>query len=271
MNIIKETINKQSVIINSVRFYAFKSDLKIKWVRPVKVPSFKPEKSGDVEIYPKSDKSRFLLEFQNSKELETADELVKRMFTVDFAPRKQGSRLYWNQLKEQVKRHKYDVGSIEVKIARWTGLIRAWQEVVERDPRNKILKAKLLELIDKRKKHLKYLRRWDYKRFEWLLENLNIVYKPPPNEFRWVARKESLVKLTDKYCENLREEKLKSYKTQLENEQPGFLEEKLRMLKFIRDEEKDCGVEVTVSDEEIEEVEKKLKELLAKKQVVEVE
>lgn len=36
------------------------------------------------------------------------------------------------------------------------------------------------ELIDRRKKLLKYLRQYDYKKFEWLLEKLNIVYKAHP-------------------------------------------------------------------------------------------
>lgn len=79
---------------------------------------------------------------------------------------------------------------------------------MERFPYDKRLKVKLKQLIEKRKKHLKYLRKWDYKKFEWILEQLNIVYKPPPTESRWVTRKESLVKLTNKYCDNIRQEKL---------------------------------------------------------------
>ena len=61
-----------------------------------------------------------------------------------------------------------------------TAGIRNIQQVMEDFPRNKTAKVNLKELIDRRKKFLKYLRRWDYKRFEWLLEKLNLVYKPPP-------------------------------------------------------------------------------------------
>lgn len=53
------------------RTYAFKSDLKIKWVRPEKILSIKPEKSGDKSPFPEIDKNHYMLEFQNSKELET--------------------------------------------------------------------------------------------------------------------------------------------------------------------------------------------------------
>jgi len=170
---------------------------------------------------------------------------------------------------DKVRRHEYDSGSIEVKLARWTGYIRAWQEVMERFPNDKRLKVNLKELIENRRKHLKYLRKWDYRKFEWLLDQLNIVYKPPPAESRWVTRKESLIKLTDKYCENLRQEKLSVLRLVFENEQPAFLEEKIRSLEFIRNEQKECSVQVTVKQEEIDQIKKQLEELKLKRTVSE--
>ncbi|KAJ8976150.1 hypothetical protein NQ317_018089 [Molorchus minor] len=148
------------------------------------------------------------------------------------------------------------------------GIIRAMQETLERFPRNKRLKVDLKELIDRRKKFLKRLRRWDYKKFEWVLENLDIVYKPPPNKFHWVTRKESLQKLTNKYANDLKQQRLDAYRLLLESEQPVFLEEKIRSLNFIRDEQKGCGVEVTVLEEEIEAIKRQLKKL--KTQVTEL-
>jgi hypothetical protein len=53
------------------RSYAFKSDLKIKWVRPPKIPSIKPEKSGDLSPLPTVDKNQYPIEFQKSEELKT--------------------------------------------------------------------------------------------------------------------------------------------------------------------------------------------------------
>lgn len=53
-----------------IRNYAFKSDLKIKWVRPEKILSIKPEKSGDLSAFPGIDESEYMLEFKNSKELQ---------------------------------------------------------------------------------------------------------------------------------------------------------------------------------------------------------
>ncbi|RZB39093.1 Ribosomal S15 domain containing protein [Asbolus verrucosus] len=250
------------------RTYAFKSDLKIKWVRPEKIPCYKPEKSGDLEGMVDIDKSKPQLMFRESQELATADETVKKLFSLEFAPRNKSTQVYFSEIAEKVKRHPYDVGSVELQIAKWTGIIRAFQELMERFPRDKRLKVKLKELIDKRKKHLKYLRRWDYKRFEWLIEVLNLVYKPPPNKFHWITRKESLQKLTDKYCEGIREERLEAYKKMLQTEQPAFLQEKIQSLQFIQKEQQNCGVEVTVTDEEIEEVKKQLKKIEERKSEV---
>jgi small subunit ribosomal protein S15 len=65
-------------------------------------------------------------------------------------------------------------------VAQMTADIRNLQQIMEEYPRDKRCKVQLKELIDVRKKWLKYLRCWDYKRFEWLLEKLDLVYKPPP-------------------------------------------------------------------------------------------
>lgn len=137
------------------------------------------------------------------------------------------------------------------------------QEHTDKLFRKKYKKSKIFlhELIDKRKKHLKYLRRWDYKRFEWLLDQLDLIYKPPPEKFHWITRKESLQKLTDQYCDKIKEERLTEYRLQLEHEKPAFLEEKIRCLQFIREEEQKCGVVPSVTEEQIDDVKKQLEEL----------
>ncbi|XP_044751053.1 28S ribosomal protein S15, mitochondrial [Coccinella septempunctata] len=255
-------LSQNNPVSNSqIRNYAFKSNLKIKWVRPAKIPCFVPEKSGDLEGLPQIDKTQIRDEFKHCHELETANELVKKLFTYEFAPRRSTVAHVIKSTADRVRRHKNDNGSHEVTIAKWTGVIRAWQETMERFPRNTRLKVHLKELIDRRKKYLKYLRRWDYKRFEWVLDNLNLKYKPMPLDVHWVTRKDSLRKLTDKYCEDLKKEKLDKLKLQLEAEQPAFLEEKIRCLEFIRDEEKACGIETTINQVEIDDVKLKLEVL----------
>lgn len=53
------------------RGYAFKSDLKIKWVRPERILCIKPQKSGDLSAFPNIDKQNYVHEFKDCKELET--------------------------------------------------------------------------------------------------------------------------------------------------------------------------------------------------------
>lgn len=245
-----------------VRNYAFKSDLKIKWVRPEKIPNFQPAKSGDLDPKDKIDEKLLQPEFQHSKELADANETVKKLFALEFAPNNKTTQLYYSNLISKVQRHPLDDASEEVKIARWTGRIRALQECLERFPRNKRMKVCCTELVDRRKKKLKELRTVDYKRFEWLLEQLNLVYKPTPLDLHKVTRKDSLRKLTQKYCDNIRDEKLKEYKLQLEAEQPAFLQEKIRTLEFIREEQQKLNAEVTVTQEEIDSAKSQLETLL---------
>lgn len=132
-----------------------------------------------------------------------------------------------------------------------TASIRRFQEHMENFPRDKKIKVELKEMIDKRKKFLKYLRRWDYKRFEWVLEKLDLVFKPHPPKYHWITRKESLVKLTDIHCDELRTDKLESFKQTLKSQQIEFLVKKVKNLQFIRKEQIACNVPVTITEEDI--------------------
>jgi hypothetical protein len=64
-------LRSNGCIYQVIRNYAFKSELKIKWVRPPKIPCIKPEKSGDLVAPPPVDKKQYPLEFHNSEELKT--------------------------------------------------------------------------------------------------------------------------------------------------------------------------------------------------------
>lgn len=61
-----------------------------------------------------------------------------------------------------------------------TAEILQLQEIIKRNPRDKKKKVFLKEIIEKRNKYLRIMRTWDYKRFEWILEKLNLIYKKPP-------------------------------------------------------------------------------------------
>lgn len=147
-----------------------------------------------------------------------------------------------------------------------TAKIRHMQEYMEKHPRNLRTKVYLKELIDKRKRFLRYLRRWDYKRFEWALEKLDLVYKPYPSKFHWITRKDSLRKLTDQHCDGIKEERLTAYRKELEDQQIGFLEKKLQNLQLIRSEQVELKIPVTVSEEAIKFAKTQLDKATAKQQ-----
>lgn len=96
-----------------IRSYAFKSDLKIKWNRPKKFLSYKPENSGDLASAPKTDGKTFLLNFEKSKELQTADDSVKKLFQLENNPRRNTTYFNTEALIDTVKRHQLDYGSME--------------------------------------------------------------------------------------------------------------------------------------------------------------
>lgn len=123
------------------------------------------------------------------------------------------------------------------------------------------------ELIDRRKKLLKYLRTYDYKKFEWLLEKLSIEYKAHPESHHKLSRKESLRKLTEMHCEDIRNQKLTDYRNLLESQQGPFLREKLEALKFIKKEQEELQLAVTVTEQDIKKVEEQLKEWTVKDEI----
>uniref|UniRef100_A0A1I8PAX0 Small ribosomal subunit protein uS15m n=1 Tax=Stomoxys calcitrans TaxID=35570 RepID=A0A1I8PAX0_STOCA len=263
MNQITPILRTSANIVNRqvVRQYAFKSDLKIKWVRPEKISCIRPEKSGDCSKLPAVNSKELMLGFNKSKELETADDTVKSLFELGNNPNFHTSRYYSDQLIKEVQRHQLDYGSMEAKLAGMTVFIRRYQQYMEEHPRDKKRKVMLKEMIEKRKKFLKYLRRWDYRRFEWILEKLDLVYKPPPAEFHWITRKESLQKLTDIHCENLKQQKLAEYRKTLEEQQIPFLEDAIKKMQFVRQEQLDLRIPVTITEEDIAEHKNKLIEL----------
>ncbi|KAM8713970.1 hypothetical protein ACLKA7_014175 [Drosophila subpalustris] len=244
-----------------VRDYAFKSDLKIKWVRPEKISCIKPEKSGDLAKLPPLDPNEILPDYKDSKELQNASEAVKSLFKLSNNRNSLTTRYYRDEMVREVQRHGQDFGSMEAKLAKMTAFIRRYQEHMETSPRDRVIKVRLKELIEKRKKFLKYLRRWDYPRFEWILEKLDLVYKPPPTNFHWITRKESLQKLTDIYCEKIKEERLEAYHKELQAQQIPYLEDAIKKMSFVRQEQIDCDVPVTVTEQQIEEARQELARL----------
>lgn len=147
-----------------------------------------------------------------------------------------------------------------------TGTIRFMQHEIENNivhgRTRRAYKYEITLLVKARMQMLKSLRESDYKQYEWLLERLDLQYKPQPEkEYEiMVARKEGLRQLTDLYCENVRNQKLEEYRKDLENQQLPFLEQKFKNLEFIRNEQIALKVDVTISQEQIDDTRKKYEE-----------
>ncbi|XP_046964076.1 28S ribosomal protein S15, mitochondrial [Vanessa cardui] len=239
----------------------------IKWVRPEYVPAYKQERSGDLEALPNIPSNAIPEVYALSDELKDAPESVKKIFSVEHLGKKEYNALVKKELINRVRRHQYDENTAETRIARITGHIRCLQDTMEKFPRNVKAKQTVQELIDKRKKLLKFLRQYDYKKFEWLLEKLNLEYKAHPETYYKLSRKESLRKLTEMHCEDIRQNKLADYRNLLESQQGPFLKQKLEALKFIKSEQMELQLPVTVSDQDIKKVEEQLEDWRIKDEI----
>ncbi|XP_013184200.1 small ribosomal subunit protein uS15m [Amyelois transitella] len=244
----------------AIQTRSIKNQVKAEWVRPPYVPAYKPERSGDLEGLPPIPTEAIAKEYAECDEMKEASEAVKKIFSVAHLGQKEYHALVIKELIDRVKRHNYDDDTEETKIAKFTGQIRYLQKIMEKTPKNAKVKQAVQELIDKRKKHLKFLRQHDYKKFEWLLEKLNIEYKGFPESYHKLSRRESLRKLTELHCEEVKSNKLAEYRNLLESQQGPFLKEKLAALKFIKSEQTELKLPVTVTDQDIKKVEKQLEE-----------
>jgi len=249
----------------------------VKWDRPVMVETVNPQVSGDVgglEHFGSVDLSQPPVKMENSKALQTASEDVKRVLSLEFARRKDVMEKLSKDVLTTVQKHPRDFDSLEVKITMATIKIRNLQhELIQLYPyKNQPAKHVLTHKISNRRKMLRVLREQDYKKYEWLLEKLNLLYKPMPHDApdgvmiprENVERKASIERLTDLWCQELRRHRLKAYQRQLVREQPGFLAKKAQKLRQILQEERELGLEQTVTEEEIEECLRKAEEIQAK-------
>jgi small subunit ribosomal protein S15 len=95
----------------------------------------------------------------------------------------------------------------------------------------------LLEAVQRRKRYLRRLRAWDYNKFCWVLEQLNIDYIMLGNLIR-TTRKDIAQGLVQKQALEIRRDKFKAYHEQLKAKQGDFLVRQERELAEISEEEK---------------------------------
>ncbi|XP_020290303.1 28S ribosomal protein S15, mitochondrial [Pseudomyrmex gracilis] len=238
-------------------------DYNIVWVKPkkkTKAEKLLADRSGDQGLKLDVKPSDFCLKYDESPELKDASDLVKKMFTLQFQPCKQRHFVERAKAVDLVKRHELDAKSPEAQIAALTSRIHYLQEYVVANPYDSSTRVALKEKIERRRKFLRCLRLADYKRFEWVLEKLNLIYKPLPEPPFQVTRKDSFRRLTKNHCDTIMQDKLDKYKSELKELQKEFYKEKAEKLAFIRKEELECNVEPTVSEEDVTCAREKAKE-----------
>lgn len=256
---------KTGVGLGQTNTCGLKQLIKIKWKRPDPVPFNDPRKSGDQVVdVPPLYMDKPTLEYAQCSSLEAAPEDVKKVFSCAHKSRKSGVELVQKDFIDNIKRHELDETSREVNITRLTVKIRALQEHHRKFPLDKWAKVVLKEMIDKRNKYLRLLRTEDYKKFEWLLEELNIVFRPGPTILNKVWRKESIRRLVDKHNADVKSERLVQLRNMFNEEKVLFLKNKAEFLEYTLAQEKKYGRKLTVTEEEIKEVWKKYEDLAEK-------
>lgn len=214
---------------------------KVPWEydRPVRIPAIFT--SGDKEVN-KIDKTTVQSKFRGSKELENADDNVRKMCSLEFATKAEVRSELKREYLERVARHSLDLGSLESKIAKLTERIRSLQEHVRSRTSDSIGKVKLKHAVDRRNKLYGHLRQSDYERFEFVLDKLNLEYKRPARFYWYQTRKGYIRDMTQKYCDDVRIAKLQALKDEYKSQQEAFLKEKAEKMKFIAEEEIALGL-----------------------------
>lgn len=105
----------------------------------------------------------------------------------------------------------------------------------------------LVEQIQGRHKELRKLRKKDYKRFHWLLQELGLRYKPHPLYVERTSRRAKMREFLRKETCRIIREKIENAYEGLESEKENFYDEKERQLAEIR---KDL-LEYNISDYEV--------------------
>lgn len=206
---------------------------------PTKKKKFETRKpfdySGDVgELEPlKDDETMFVYRGLEDKFKEFPQNYSK-VTSLEYADgqEKMAHRI-WTMQEKFLNICKYGERS-EMIIAQKTIQIRNLKEHCQKNKKDTLARVILLEQIQGRKKELKKLRKRDYKRFIWLLKELNLLYRPHPLYVDLNTRRARMRQyLREETCRIIRE-KINTVYTRLDSEKENFYTEKEKVLSEIR-------------------------------------
>ncbi|NXG71086.1 RT15 protein, partial [Baryphthengus martii] len=128
-------------------------------------------------------------DYANVPIINSVDDVVRRLLSLEMASQKEKMKVKTQQLVEKVRRSPSDNGSFEVQVAVLTAKIRTYEEHLQRHPKDKNNRRRMLMDIDRRKKLLGYLRRVRYDTFENTCKQLGIQYSLRPLYTRRVTKR----------------------------------------------------------------------------------
>ncbi|NXF73764.1 RT15 protein, partial [Sclerurus mexicanus] len=158
-------------------------------------------------------------DYANLPIMDSMDDVVKRLLSLEMASQKEKMKIKIQQLVEKVRRSPSDNGSSEVQGKLKTGkiLIRMFEEHLQRHPKDKNNRRRMLMDVDRRRKLLTYLRRVRFDTFENTCRQLGIQYSLPPPYTRritkrWLVKKAFCIKVFQEAQKLKAAEKLKQRK-----------------------------------------------------------
>ncbi|NXS59857.1 RT15 protein, partial [Brachypteracias leptosomus] len=139
-------------------------------------------------------------DYANVPVVNSVDDVVRRLLSLEMASQKEKVKVKTQQLVEKVRRSPNDNGSFEVQVAALTARIRTFEEHLQRHPKDKNNRRRMLMDMDQRQKLLSYLRRVRYDTFENTCRQLGIQYSPRPpytrrGTKRWLVKKALCLKV----------------------------------------------------------------------------
>ncbi|NXE93307.1 RT15 protein, partial [Menura novaehollandiae] len=133
-------------------------------------------------------------DYANLPIMNSVDDVVKRLLSLEMASQKEKMRVKTQQLVEKVRRSPNDNGSFELlslffTVAILTARIRTLEEHLQRHPKDKKNRRCMLMELDRRRKLLGYLRRVNYSTFENTCKELDIQYSPSQPYTRHITKR----------------------------------------------------------------------------------
>lgn len=219
------------------------------WNKKRTVPRAPPTKplnfdySGDSTYYTgKVDYSQPKLGFEGLPELESADEVVKKVFSLEYGTKHDVLMKVIEDLTDKVKDHPLDVRSLELSIARDTVHIRSKIKWCLANRKDKLMKIRLIKRIFIRNANLKKLQAIDMEKFVWLTSELQIRIVPKGEPY--VSKREVRAQAARDAKDALIKQKTAELRKRLDEERQKFDEYRRAELADIEQSLKELGIEM---------------------------